>query len=71
MLSSAEHEILNAYKQRKIKKFSFLSGSDKPSCWHFNIYEQEKFNAQLNITSEPGFGVRWLTVHEYTSPENS
>ena len=31
-------------------------GSDKPrmlfftliNCWHFNIYEQEKFHAQLN-----------------------
>ena len=60
VLSLVEHKILNAHKDKNIKKFSF-SDSDKrrmlffllinvkmPSCWHFNIYEQEKFHAQLS-----------------------
>ena len=34
MLSSAEHEILNAHKYKNIKLFSFL-GSDKPGMLFF------------------------------------
>ena len=48
MLNSVEHEILNAHKCRNIKKF----GSDKPRMLFFlliNIYEQEKFHAQLSM----------------------
>ena len=55
------HEFLNAHKYKNIEKFGFL-GSYKPrmlffplinvkmptSVWHFNIYEQEKFYAQLS-----------------------
>ena len=58
MLNSAEHENLNAHKYKVNKEISFFSGSDKPimlfflllnvNCWHFNIYEQEKFHAQLS-----------------------
>ena len=60
MLSSVEHEILEAHNVISIKnnkKFDLFSGSDKPrkpfsmlvnNCWLFNIYEQEKFHAQLN-----------------------
>ena len=47
---------------KNIKKFGFFLGSDKPKMlflslinvkmptifWHFNIYEQEKFHAQLS-----------------------
>ena len=61
MLNSIEHEFLNTHEYKNIKKFVFL-GSDKPSmlcfppinvknannCWHFKIYEQEKFHAQLS-----------------------
>ena len=35
MFNSAEHEILSAHKYRHIKKFSFLSGSDKPRMLFF------------------------------------
>ena len=57
MFNSVEHEILNAHKNNNIKKFSFFSDSDKPRMlffllinvkMHFNIYEQEKFHAQLS-----------------------
>ena len=55
MHNSAEHEILNAGKYENIKNYTF-SSSDNPrmlfscsyNCWHFNIYEQEKFHAQLS-----------------------
>ena len=61
MLNSVEYEILDAHKYKNIKKFGFLS-LDKPrmlffpahkclnanNCWHFNIYEEEKFHAQLS-----------------------
>ena len=57
MLNSVEHEILNAHKYKNIKKFGFFSGSGKPKMlsflpinvkMHFNIYEQEKFHAQMS-----------------------
>ena len=61
MLNSAEHEILNARKYKNVKKLRFFSSSDTPrmlffllinvkinNCWHFNIYEQEKFYVQLS-----------------------
>ena len=35
---SAEHEILNAHKYKEYQEYN---------CWHFNIYEQEKFHAHL------------------------
>ena len=40
VLNSVEHGILNARKYKNIKKFE--------NCWHFNIYEREKFHAQLS-----------------------
>ena len=62
MLNSVEHEIINAHKYKSIKKNKHFSGSDKhrklfflliqvempTNCWHFNIYEQEKFHGQLS-----------------------
>ena len=62
MLNSTEHEISTAHKKikyRQIKKFLALSFSDvvfimlinvkmPTSCWHFNIYEHDKFRAQLS-----------------------
>ena len=60
-INSDEHEILNAHKYKNIKKIQLFTGSGKPiilffklinvkinNCWHFNIYEQEKFHAQLS-----------------------
>ena len=44
MLNSAEHEILNAHKYENIKKLGLFSAHS----WHFNIYEQGKFHAQLS-----------------------
>ena len=56
MLNSVEHKILKAHKYKNIKKVGFLLGSDKPrmlfypliivgnNCWHFNIYDEEKFH---------------------------
>ena len=35
MLSSVEHEILNAHKYKNIKKFGFFLGSDKPRMLFF------------------------------------
>ena len=35
MLSSAEHEILNALKYKNVKKFSFFSDADKPRMLFF------------------------------------
>ena len=37
MLNSVEHEILNAHKNKNIKKFSFFSGSDKPRMLFFML----------------------------------
>ena len=53
MLISAEHEISNAHKYKNIKKFCFLQAQIRlygyfSCCWHFNIYEQERFHAQLS-----------------------
>ena len=56
MLSSVEHEILNAHKYINIKKLGFL-GSDKSRMLFFplinvtmptNIYELENLYAQLS-----------------------
>ena len=62
MLSSAEHEILNAHKYENIKKFSFFSVSDKPRMVVFlliivkmptiggilTFMSKEKIHAQLS-----------------------
>ena len=62
MLNSAEHEISNAHKYKNIQKYRIFSSSDKPRMLFFllinvkmlafvgilNIYEQEKFHAQLS-----------------------
>ena len=37
MRNSAEHEISNAHKYKQIKKFCFLSGSDKPIILFFML----------------------------------
>ena len=39
---SAEHEILYVHKYINIKNFSY-------HFWHFNLYKQEKFHAQLSM----------------------
>ena len=63
MLNSLEHEISTALrlKYQQIKNCLGLSPSDvvfimlvnvkMPTlvCWHFNIYEQDKFRAQLSL----------------------
>ena len=57
MLNSAEHEIVNVQKYKTSQEIQQFSGSDKlrmlfslliNDCWHFNIYEQEKFHALLS-----------------------
>ena len=59
VLNSVEHEILNAHKYKNIKKFGlfkaqlilecyFSRSYMLEYCWHFNIYEREKFHAQLS-----------------------
>ena len=62
MFNSAEHEILNAHRSKKISRNSAFLGSEKPrmilsfrsymlKCYQllsFNIYEQEKFHAKLS-----------------------
>ena len=63
MLNSVEHKILNAHKYNqeirillgsdKPKKlkcyfFSLINVKNANNCWHFNIYEQEKFLARLS-----------------------
>ena len=68
-LISAEHEIFTAHKYENIKNFSIFQAQisrfpahkclNANNCWHFKIYEQEKFHAQLsmklfyNLTSRP------------------
>ena len=61
-LNSTEHEISTAHKKlkyRQMKKFLAFSLSDvvfimlinaknANNCWHFNIYQQDKFCAQLS-----------------------
>ena len=37
MLSSVEHEILNADKYKNIKKVSYFLGSDKPRMLYFQL----------------------------------
>ena len=37
MLNSIEHEILNAYKYRNIKKFGFFLGSDESRMLFFPL----------------------------------
>ena len=41
MLNSAEHEILNALKDKNVKKFSIFSGSDKPIMLFFLLINVE------------------------------
>ena len=59
MLNSAEHEILNVHKyienlcivqaQISLECHFFPAPNVKMlNCWHFEIYEQGKFHAQLN-----------------------
>ena len=51
MLNSTEHEILNAHKYKNIKKLSIFQvqiSLEWHHCWHFNIYQQENFHAQLS-----------------------
>ena len=48
MLSSVEHEILNAHKYKNIKKFGSFKAQISPDK-HFNIYEQEKFHVELSM----------------------
>ena len=44
MLNSTEHNISTAHKTKIPTNEDFLA----LSCWHFNIYEQDKFRAQLS-----------------------
>ena len=53
MLNSTEHKISTTHKTKTLtKKFLALSLSDVVfvilMCWHFNIYEHDKFHAQLS-----------------------
>ena len=57
MLNSAEHEILNVHKYKKYQEGQLFSehavfpahkSLNADNCWHLNIYEQEKFHAQLS-----------------------
>ena len=57
VLNSTEHEISTAHKNvitDKLRSVFALSLSDvvfnmlANDCWHFNIYEQDKFRAQLS-----------------------
>ena len=63
MLNSAEPEIFHAHKYKKYQEIQLFPNSDKPrtnanfpahncqnanNCWHFNIYELDKFHAQLS-----------------------
>ena len=52
------------YEQEKMLAFCILTFMSRKNCWHFNIYEQEKFHALLSqawilffffITSGPGW----------------
>ena len=55
-----EHEILNAHKDKISRNSAFWAQTslecyfpahkcyNANNCWHFNIYEQEKFHAQLS-----------------------
>ena len=51
---STEFQLLKKLIYRQIKKFIALSLSDVVfimlinNCWHFNIYEQDKFLAPLS-----------------------
>ena len=63
ILNLVEHKILNARKYKILTNSVFFAGSDRwrrvffpfinvkmPAvCWYFNIYEQEKFHAQLSM----------------------
>ena len=76
MLNSTEHEILNAHHYKNIKKFGFFKAQISPNaifpahvcynannCWHFNIYEQEKFHAQLSGARKKFYNLRaWLRL---------
>ena len=53
MLNSVEHKILNAHVFKISRNSAFL-GLDKPRMLfcplrNFNIYEQEKFHAQVSM----------------------
>ena len=57
ILNSTGKENFNAHKHTKYQEIKHFSGSDKPrmlfsplrkDCWHINIYEREKFHAQLS-----------------------
>ena len=62
MLNLAKPEILNARKYENIKKFSAFQAQislecyfsllknvkNANNCWHFNIYEEDKFHTQLS-----------------------
>ena len=55
MFKSAEHEILNAHKYKYIKKFSFLSGPDKPRMLIFLL---------INVKIIVGFFVGIFPAHK-------
>ena len=54
MLSPSEHEILNSFKYKNIKKYTIFQAQFSPECYVscslllFNIYKQEKFHPQLS-----------------------
>ena len=49
MLSSVEHEILNAHKYKNIEKLGFLLGSDKPGMLFFMLMNS------MNHSDQPVF----------------
>ena len=62
MLNSTKHEIFKGLKYKNIKKCRFFfrlryaanatfpahKCKNANNCWHFNIYEQEKFHVHLS-----------------------
>ena len=48
ILNSTEHEISTAHKSLSDVVFIMLIMLKCQHCWHFNIYELDKFCAQLS-----------------------
>ena len=49
MLNSVEHEILNAYKYKNIKKFSFFSDPEKPRMLFFLLINVKMPTIELSM----------------------
>ena len=75
---STKFQLLIKTKIPSNEEISYLSRSDVVfimliNCWHFNIYEQDKFRAQLSralkkLTSGPGHCLCWSHVQKAGFP---